>query len=136
MLECCGQDKAKCSFEVDEYYCTDGGLIPLCGNHLKECRVVVWDGDHPITKKYYDEVYNPKIDRRVIKIPELEQRLNYKKFLTAFKRSMAVGRYLKRVGLGYKGFTENGAEIYQKYLAVCLDDWKEKFEKDTLPLRA
>ena len=31
---------------------------------------------------------------------------------------------------------KRGKEIYQKYLAVCLDDWKEKFEKDTLPLRA
>lgn len=48
----------ECHGEVDEYYGTDGGLMPLCEFHLHKARHVVWDGDHPMTKKYYDEVYS------------------------------------------------------------------------------
>lgn len=42
--------------DTDLYYCTDGGLVALCKKHLPDCQVVVWDGNQPMTKKYYDEV--------------------------------------------------------------------------------
>jgi hypothetical protein len=59
MIECCarGEHKGK----VNEYYCTDGGIVVLCEKHLPTCNVVVWDGPtQPITVKYYDEVYSKK----------------------------------------------------------------------------
>ena len=48
-----------CQGEVDEYYGTDGGLAPLCQFHMKKNSHVVWDGDHPMSKRYHDKVYEP-----------------------------------------------------------------------------
>jgi hypothetical protein len=49
---------------IDDYYCTDGGTVTLCENHLKTATVVVYDDSVrpavPVTVKYYNEVYSKK----------------------------------------------------------------------------
>ena len=57
-MNCCarGEHEGK----LDEYYCTDGGIVVLCEKHLPTCVFVVYDEGQPITVKYYDEVYSKK----------------------------------------------------------------------------
>jgi hypothetical protein len=49
---------------IDDYYCTDGGIVTLCENHLKVAAIVVYDDSVsppvPVTVKYYNEVYSKK----------------------------------------------------------------------------
>jgi hypothetical protein len=65
-MKCCREeyplDRQPCQGEVDEYYGTDGGTANLCEHHMKQCRHLVWDDGHPMTKKYCDEVYTPMLD--------------------------------------------------------------------------
>lgn len=51
-----------CEGELDDYCCSDGSLICLCEKHLPGCRFVMHDDGTPMSKKYYDEVYKPRLD--------------------------------------------------------------------------
>lgn len=120
---CCEVNNSACEKNVAEYYTTAGTLATLCGVHLSEAHIV-WDGDNPITKKYYDEVYRWKTDRAVITLPKLRLLFSYSDFWLTYQRAcyFAKPQYLSG--------TESEEEIFEKFLAVAPDKWKEKFKAD------